>query len=406
MSAHRRPAATRPAVLGVLGTLAVILPAFLTGAMAVQITDDLAMSASGIGLAIGSFFVGSTVGSTALGRLAERIGPAPAIRLGLTTTIAADLAIVALADGTRTLSALLLVAGLGNALTQPAINLLIVRAVEPSRLGLVMALKQSGMPGAALVGGLAVPSLALTVGWRAGYLLAAVLAAGSLALNRSIARPEAAGARPERRARPDLGRGLLGAMAAVGVLAGGAANIIVGYLVSGAVAAGIAPGPAGLLLTLGAALGIASRLAHGWAADGGRFDVLRRVVTLLAVGAAGTVLLAAHRPAAYLAATPIAFAAGWAWPGLFNLVVVDTNRSAPAAATGITQTGVYAGSLIGPVLAGVLIERWGYGAAWLLTAAALAGAAAIAGGVRAAMAVPGDGDRRGPPGGLADLPAT
>ncbi len=400
-----RPAA----VLGVLGTLAVILPAFLTGAMAVQIREDLAMSDFELGLGIGSFFVGSAAGSSILGRLAERLGPIPAIRLGLVVSIVADLGIVVLVSGSRSLIAVLAVAGLANALTQPAINLLLVRTVEAGRLGLVMALKQSGMPGAALVGGLAVPALALTVGWRAGYLVAVLAAGLSLGLTAALddgpnprrqpetdepnqttpkARPE-----PGERARPDLGMAILLLMAAVGVLGGGAANILVAYLVSGAVAAGVSPGPAGLLLTLGAALGIVSRLVHGWLADRRRFDVLTRVIALFAVGSLGAVGLAGHSATAYLLATPVAFAAGWAWPGLFNLVVVNTNRSAPAAATGITQTGVYVGSLIGPVVAGLLVEQSGYRMVWTLTAACMAGAAVIAFAVRRSLPTPGDAEQ-------------
>ncbi len=397
-----RRATTAAASLGVLATTAVILPAFLTGAVAVQIREDLVLGESAIGLAIGAFFVGSSLGSTGLGRLAERLGPVLAIRLGLGVTAIADVAIAGLVDGTATLATFLVVAGLANALVQPAINLLVVRVVAPARLGFVMALKQSGMPAAALLGGLAVPSIALTVGWRAAYVGAGVLAMVpmlQLQTIRSILSPpgvtsdpgsdeqgppdrvgdeRGGGDRPGRtRPRPDQRLVVLVVMAAVGVLGGGAANIVVGYLVSGAVDAGIDAGAAGLVLTVGSALGIASRLVHGWLADRGRIEPLGRVVGLLAAGLAGAALLAVHQPIAYLVATPIVFAGGWAWPGLFNLVVVQANRSAPAAATGITQTGVYVGSVLGPIIAGALIETSGYRAAWLLTAAAL-GAAALA----------------------------
>lgn len=391
--ADGRRASAAAASLGVLATTAVILPAFLTGAVAVQIREDLGLGESAIGLAIGAFFVGSAAGSTGLGRLAERLGPIIAIRLGLGVTAIADVAVAGIVGGTATLAAVLVVAGLANALVQPAINLLVVRAVPPARLGFVMALKQSGMPAAALLGGLAVPAIALTVGWRAAYLGAAILATMpmlQLQTIRSPFEPEQDEAGPDRRVagdpgdgigraspRPDQGMVVLLVMAAVGVLGGGAANIVVGYLVSGAVDAGIEPGPAGLVLTAGSALGIGSRLVHGWLADRGRLEPLGRVVGLLVAGLVGASLLAIHQPVAYVVATPIVFAGGWAWPGLFNLVVVQANRSAPAAATGVTQTGVYLGSVLGPIIAGALIETSGYRAAWLLTAGSL-GAAALA----------------------------
>jgi MFS family permease len=385
-----QPTDLRPAAaLGVLGTLAVILPAFLTGAMAVQIRGELGLSDVQIGLAIGSFFVGSAAGSTLLGRLAEQLGAILAIRLGLVASIVADLTIAAAARSAGSLIAVLAVAGLANALTQPAINLLLVRVVAAERLGFVMALKQSGMPGASLVGGLAVPTLALTVGWQAGYLVAAVAAVAALLLTTRLPLtvPTAPGRPGETtptawRPRPDLDSSVLVLMAGVGVLGGGAANIVVAYLVSGAVDAGISPGPAGLLLTFGSALGITSRLIHGRQADRARFDVLGRVITMFLIGAVGAGALAWHTSPGYLVATPVVFAAGWAWPGLFNLVVVNANRAAPAAATGVTQTGVYLGSLAGPVIAGLLVERFGYRPLWLLTAALLAGACGLAIAVR------------------------
>ncbi len=400
--------ASLPVVVAVTATTAVILPAFLTGAMAVQIRADLQLDESDIGVAIGVFFGGSAAGSFLLGRLAQVMGPKPAVRLGLGISAAADLTIVTLVDDGLSLQMTLAMAGLANALCQPAVNLLLVRFIEPGRLGMAMAVKQSGMPGAALLGGLAVPILALTVGWRAAFLVAAAVATAAIGL--SLQRPavgdgpatdvtdrEASDTGrkprpgtqavdiPEDRVVPDQTWTMLGLLAAVGVLGGAAANIVVSYVVSGAVAAGIEPGPAGLLLTMGSALGIASRLTNGWLADRGRFDPPTTVVVLFAVGCLGTAALSVGSPTAYLLATPVAFASGWAWPGLFNLIVVQANRAAPAAATGLTQTGVYFGSLVSPIVAGVIIERSGYRAAWLLASACLAGAAALAGLARSGM---------------------
>ena len=378
--------------------MSVIFPAFLTGALAVQVKEGLRLSETDFGFAIGAFFVGSTMGSAVLGRLAERLGPRSAIRLGLATTIAANLVIALAVDNGLALQITLAVAGLANALTQPAINLMLVRTVDRSQLGFVMALKQSGMPSAALLGGLMVPIIALTVGWRPAYGIAACLALAALMLtggqdnHEQPDQPRSEQPGATGRAKPDLGLAMLLLMAAVGVLGGGAANILVGYLVSGAVDAGVGQASAGLLLTLGAGLGVASRLIHGWLVDRRPFDALVRVVAMFVVGSAGSLLLALHTPMAYLAATPLAFAAGWAWPGLFNLVVVNANRSAPAAATGVTQTGVYLGSLIGPIVAGMLIERSGYKIVWLLTACALGGAGLAAAAVKVGMSS-GDRDR-------------
>ena len=67
--------------------------------------------------------------------------------------------------------------------------------------------------------------------------------------------------------------------------------------------------------------------------------------------------------------TLLAFGSGWSWPGLFNLAVVSYYPRTPAAATGITQTGSYAGGAIGPLTMGFLVEQVGYDRAWMFFAA-------------------------------------
>ena len=70
-----------------------------------------------------------------------------------------------------------------------------------------------------------------------------------------------------------------------------------------------------------------------------------------------------------MAGAVIAFAIGWGWPGLFNLAVVDLNREAPGAATGVTQTGIYVGAAAGPLAYGLLSTEIGYSGAWLVSGA-------------------------------------
>jgi hypothetical protein len=77
-----------------------------------------------------------------------------------------------------------------------------------------------------------------------------------------------------------------------------------------------------------------------------------------------------------LLATPIAFGIGWAWPGVSNLAIVKNYPRAPAAATGITQTGVHVGGVLGPFAFGSLVEALGYRGAWL-GAAVWSGTAAL-----------------------------
>ena len=97
---------------------------------------------------------------------------------------------------------------------------------------------------------------------------------------------------------------------------------------------------------------------------------------MLTLGAGAFLILAIHGSLSSIIGTPLAFATGWAWPGLFNLAVVRANPKAAGSATGITKTGVYLGALSGPLVFGVVVDQAGYSTAWLvITGAALAAAA-------------------------------
>lgn len=351
----------------VLVTAASVLPAFLTGALGVQLRDELSFDEGALGLAIGAFFLTAAIGSAPGGRLVQRLGARRSIAAALVATAVADLWIAVAATSWATLALGLAVAGAANAITQPAANLLLVSAVPGRRLGLAVSLKQAGMPSATLLGGLAVPLLALTVGWRWAYVAGAALAIVGLVAILRLAevdrRPVAA-----RSGRPSSSMGAL-VVAAAGMVFGAAtAGAIGAWVVSSAEASGLASGPAGLLLTFGSAIGICSRVLVGWRADRIERSPLRTVSTMLFLGAAGVAGLASDSTGVLVPATALAFGAGWAWPGLFNFAVVRANPSGPAAATGITQVGTYLGAVAGPVVFGLVVDATSYDVAWTMTA--------------------------------------
>ena len=96
---------------------------------------------------------------------------------------------------------LLAVAGLANSVSQPAINLFMADQVPLDRQGLAFGIKQSAIPAAVLVSGLALPVLALPLGWRATFAICAgavlAVAAGGRGGRRraSRRRPSALGRR-------------------------------------------------------------------------------------------------------------------------------------------------------------------------------------------------------------------
>jgi MFS family permease len=358
-------------------TTACVFPPFLLGGMAVQIRADLGFSEAGTGLGVGAFFATASLFSAVMGRWSERVGGDRALRVACLWTAVGQFAIAAGAVSLPVLLALLALAGTANALAQPAANLVISQALPLRRQGLGFAVKQSAIPASTMLAGLAVPAVALTAGWRWAFVGSALISLASAA-----AVPGAA--RRSRRPAAETtfegaGRAPMGTMAvlSLGIALGAAAAGTLGaFLVSAGVEAGLAPGTAGLTLTLGSAVGITVRLLAGLQADRRSGGHLRVVALMLALGSVAFALFATGRPGVIVAAVPLAFGAGWAWPGLFNLAVVLANPGSPAAATGITQTGTYAGAVAGPLAFGFLAEHASFAVAWLVAAATAAGASA------------------------------
>jgi cyanate permease len=173
-----------------------------------------------------------------------------------------------------------------------------------------------------------------------------------------------------------VGTGLvvLGVSAA---LAAGAANALGAFLVDSSVQRGLSEAAAGLTLTLGSALCVTGRLVVGWVADRWERGHLALVAGLLAVGTIGLALLAVDSLAALVVGVLLAFGLGWCWPGLLAFAVVRLRPQAPAAATAVTQTGVYAGAAAGPLGFGILASHTSYGVAWVAAAVAEALAAVL-----------------------------
>lgn len=384
MQRHVVPLGPLVAAAGVATTG--VLPVFLTGALAVQVRADLRFDEAQLGLTVAAFFGAGAVASAASGRLAERLGPAGSMRTAAAVG-ALSLALVPLVA--RSLTSLLLclvVGGVGNALAQPATNLYLARAIGRDRLGLAFGVKQSAIPAATLLGGLAVPALALTVGWRWAYGVAA-----GAALSMIPFLDVGGGVPPRTPVRGREGDVRLGPLLwlAAGVgLGAAAAGAIGAFLTSAAVDAGIGEASAGVLVTACSALGVATRLHLGIRADrrGGRNLVV--VAGMLAAGVVSYGLLATTTPLGVVAGAVAGYTVAWAWPGLFNLAIVRNNPAAPGAATGITQTGTYIGAVAGPILFGAAAAHLGFRWAWVgAGVVSLAAAGTIVRGRRLLVAV-------------------
>ena len=360
-----------------------VLPAFLTGALNVQMRRELDFGEAALGGAMGGFFVGAALTSAVLGRVAERLGPELSMRLSASLSAVSLLAVAVGARSYQSLVLILAVGGVANALSQPAANLFIARRVDASRLGLALAVKQASVVGSTLLGGLAVPTIALTVGWRWAFVAAAALAVVGV-----VAVPRGRDRRAEAQAT-STGRSGDSSWTALAVLAAGvglgaaAAGTLGTFFVAASVRSGISEGNAGLLAAAGGASVVVVRLVAGARADRRQGRNLPVVAMMLVIGAIGYLLYATESKSMLILASPLTFAAGWGWPGLFNLAVVRANPQAPGLASGVTQTGTYIGAVLGPLVFGTLAENRSYAAAWTLAAGcSLAAAAAMIAGRR------------------------
>jgi MFS family permease len=368
--------ARRPlrAVTGALTTtIAVSIPVFLVGGLAVQIGDELGFSPAGLGLAVSAYFGASALASIPAGALVERYGSTAVSRFGIGLAAASLLGVAAAARSLWSLIAILALGAGANALGQLASNTSLARHVPPRRQGLSFGVKQAAIPVCTLLAGASVPVVALTLGWRWAFVMAAVLAVAAIPL-------VPAENDDERKARGKGGDRATGALVVLGIaamLAAGAANGLGTFLVDSGVARGVAPGPAGLALTLGGAVCATARVLGGWQADRFPGRQVGVIAGLLATGAIGLALLAVSGTPALVAGVLLGFGLGWAWPGLMNFAVVRLHPQAPAAATSITQTGIYAGGCVGPLCLGAIAAAAGYPTMWVIASVSMVTAAGL-----------------------------
>lgn len=357
-----------------------VLPGFMTAGMAVQIRDDIGLSLSSLGISIGVFFGAAAVASAPAGRLVERFGWAYSLRAAAVLAGTSMVGVAVLVHSTPTLNVLFALAGLALATAHPAANLAVARCVPQQRHGFWFGVKHSAVPISTLLGGLAVPAVALTVGWRWAFIGGGALAIAAMA---AVPRSEAAytvnPVVPTRRgaAVQTSERRLLVVLAvAVGLSIAGI-DALASFIVSYSVEIGITEATAGLILAAGSIAGIIARLIAGWAIDRNRSADLTTVAAMLIAGAIGVVIINLGGRAGLVAGGLLAFVGGWGWSGLFTFAVVKDHPEAPAAATAVTQVGKLVGAGAGPALFGVLADSFSFRMAWWSTMGVLLVGAAM-----------------------------
>lgn len=349
------------------------LPMMLVGATSVQLAGDLHVNPATLGILATSYFLASAAFSFAASHAVEtRLGAGRSMRLAATCSAVALVGVATITNRWVAIPFLAL-GGLANAMAQPAANLLLARRVPEGRQGFYFAVKQSAIIGASMLAGLSVPTLVVQFGWRWAFLAAAVLALLTVFVVPGQIPGAGRSEVPNGTVRLAL-RGPIIVMAASITLGTAAVAPLPAFLVAASVDTGIPEATAGLLLALASLCGLSMRLLSGRVVDAVGGEPLKGVTAMLLVGSAGLAMMASGSPL-FVVGAFVAFTFGWGWPGLFQFGVVRHNRDLPSIATGVTQTGVYLGGVVGPSVYGAVAKGVGFGTAWMLVAGLMSASA-------------------------------
>lgn len=383
----------RTLAAALVATTSAILPPFLAGALAVQLRDEFGGSGAQLGLAVSAFFYAGGLVAARLGVVSDRIGWSRSFRVGAVVTIVSLVGIAAMARSWLSLTVWLVVGGLGYTLVMPASNIALAREFGPRRHGLLFGAKGSASSMVTMLAGGAVPTLALTLGWRWAFVAAgAVPLLGYLLVHEggSVLRPATART-PHHRERTRA----LWVLAVAGACGGSVITALGTFLVVALVDTGTSLTVAAGLLSTGSVVAIAAKLTVGAIADRHGHVAFGFVASLLLLGALGFGLVGIGTGWLVLVGVFLAFAAGTSWSGILHLAVVQRGRDRPGASSGIVQTGLSVGAATGPFVFGAVSTASSYAAAWLVTAslAAAAGVLMIVAGRR--LGAPRSIDRAG-----------
>ncbi len=340
------------------------LPVFLVGGLAVQIRSDLGLTETQLGAAVTLTFVVGGLSASLGGRLSDRMGARASVLTGAALASLALVGISLLGSSWGTLAVFLGVAGTSFAFVDPGLAIVITRTMPADRHGLAFGLKEAAIPTATLFAGLAVPAVALTLGWRWAFAVGVIPLAGLLAFlpRLELGPVRLPGPNPEWPLPP--ARRAVVAVAVAAALGSAASAGIGVFLTESAVAMGLRPGPAGLLLAAGSIGGIVTRVYTGMRADRNGGPQVGFIAGMLATGALSMATVAVGPTPLLVVGTLGAFAGGWGWSGLFFLSLVRATPATPGAAAGIGLTGLAFGNALGPLAFGATAQALSFRSAW------------------------------------------
>jgi MFS family permease len=365
----------RVIILAIGVSIVSVLPVYSVGALAGEILPRLGVREGWLGGAIATYYMAATVASVVGNRVVTRLGWLRSLVTTVALVIVMCMMIVVGPSSPGLLLAALAVTGAAHGSSHPAANHAIVHHVEERRRGFAFGLKQAAVPGATLAAGVALPLIVVPFGWKAMFgtlaLLGLLVSAASIGLGGRGARSDRA-AGLDAPARSELDRPVL-ALLVVGSALGAAASVSMGtFFVLHALEKGFTAAAAGLLLASGGIANVIVRVVLGWDADRRANGHIRRVGFMMITGGIGVVALTLARPLPLFAvSTVLAFGIGWGYNGLLHHGSMRIYGHVAARVTGILQAAQFSGAVVGPLVVGLVVQRFSYVVAWMGMAALL-----------------------------------
>ena len=160
-----------------LGSLSILAVAPLSPFL----LDGLALSRVQVGLFLPAAYLGGILFALPAGWLTERQGVRWPLVLGQTLT-GSMVVLASLAPDLASALSCLVLGGLGFGVLNPTTGKAIVDWFPPRERGRAMGVKQTGLTLGGIVSAAALPSLAVTLGWRVALGLAGLVSLGSALL--------------------------------------------------------------------------------------------------------------------------------------------------------------------------------------------------------------------------------
>ena len=364
------PLAATLAVQVLMSIALVMLPV-----LAPEAALDIGVPVSMVGVYVSLIYGVGVLSSLASGAMVHRFG---ALRVSQYSLLMAALGVALTASG-NLVAVLLgaLVIGAGNGPVTPSSSHILTRSAPPGRMSVIFSIKQTGVPGGAMLAGALLPSLVLLFdSWRAAALSVSVLLAlSALALqplresldddrDPSAALRAARVSEPLRLLLADAGGRALALTSFCFVLLQIClGTFLVAYMTQ---AHGYDLVQAGMMLAVSQGAGVAGRLLAGTLAD--RTGRSTQILGLMGCFMSATAVAASYSADWPVSALLLLYSVfGASAVGCNGILLAEVARRAPAG-TVATMTGgmvmvTYSGILVGPTVFAMLLQA-GAGYEW------------------------------------------